>query len=318
MGCCFSRNHEASEQNPPPKLVPESGISLLSPPQLEEETVKEVLSETPSQKRPFTKLEEQKLNPTILPSFPKSEVSEEEEEKKIENKQVPYYMTTPTTTQEVSVSEVSEICSLSESYSTTTLTKEDIEEGEVRQQQRIERSPSKIPQRRRSSSNKNSINDYQYGISGIDYHHNNRERRSPVRRSSEHPSPNRRNDNNNNGFKFGSNNTDMGQTGRRQRIYTANNNSNNNRSWRDPGESSGRRSRSPSVTRNNNNEAMGQNKSGMGRSPSARKAGRSPARIPPMASENSSKSETSKEDVEGNGNESLENPLVSLECFIFL
>ncbi|KAI3937068.1 hypothetical protein MKX01_015283 [Papaver californicum] len=315
MGCCFSRNHEVSEQNPPPKLIP-SGISRLSPPiapQLEEETVKEVLSETPSQKRPSsTKLKEQKQNPTILPSFPKSEVSEEEE-KKIENKQVPYYMTTPTTTQEVSVSEVSEICSLSESYSTTTLTKEDIEEGEVRQQQRIERSPSKIPQRRRSSNNKNSINDYQHGISGIDYHHN-RERRSPVRRSSEQPSPNRRNENNN-GFKFGSNNTDIG---RRQRIYTANNNNNNNRSRRDPGESSGRRSRSPSVTRNNTNEVMGQNKSGMGRSPSERKAGRSPARIPPMASENSSKSETSKEDVEGNGNESLETPLVSLECFIFL
>ncbi|OVA20228.1 hypothetical protein BVC80_157g17 [Macleaya cordata] len=285
MGCCFSKNDD-SNRNPPPSFPPpvlDSDISRLKPPlppQLEEETVKEVLSETPSQKPPsFLKIEEQKTNP-ILPSFSKIEVEEEEEEKKIE-KEAPFFVN------QQEVSEVSEICSLSESYSTTTLTeKREDEEGEVRQ--RVDRSPAKVPRKRSNTG--------EFGL-GTD-----RRRRSPARRSE--PSPGRRNDN---AMKFGSN-TEVGHTGRR-RISAG-----NNRSWRDPGESSGRRSRSPSTR---TETSQGKTGLGLGRSPSSRKTGRSPARIPAISPENGLKLEEFKE---GNGltNESLENPLVSLECFIFL
>ena len=100
---------------------------------------------------------------------------------------------------------------------------------------------------------------------------------------------------------------------------------------KDPGESSGRRSRSPAV-----------NRSVMGRSPFVRRTNPSPGRLKsdhPVESGNSRKvrqqqqqhhAATTTTSMEGkwpssnNGattsspNESLENPLVSLECFIFL
>ncbi|CAL0334394.1 unnamed protein product [Lupinus luteus] len=53
------------------------------------------------------------------------------------------------------------------------------------------------------------------------------------------------------------------------------------------------------------------------RSPSARRTNQSPARARTAASENGSRKKESPA-MEQSGNESLENPLVSLECFIFL
>lgn len=70
------------------------------------------------------------------------------------------------------------------------------------------------------------------------------------------------------------------------------------------GESSGRRSRSP-VTRA---------ESGLGRAPSARRTGKSPGRVGP--GEKIRKVEPAP--TNGSNDELLENPLVSLECFIFL
>ncbi|KAM7525125.1 hypothetical protein LguiA_015027 [Lonicera macranthoides] len=77
----------------------------------------------------------------------------------------------------------------------------------------------------------------------------------------------------------------------------------------DSGESSGRRTMSPVRYTEG-----GSTRFDLGRSPSVRKTGKSPGRIG---------SEKTRKGAEGNKwapttNESLENPLVSLECFIFL
>lgn len=82
---------------------------------------------------------------------------------------------------------------------------------------------------------------------------------------------------------------------------------------REPGENSGRRSGSPGRRAN------------AGRSPSGRRAGPSPGRVRMVRDPNESESDERKEEEEREResewqgpNESLENPLVSLECFIFL
>lgn len=82
------------------------------------------------------------------------------------------------------------------------------------------------------------------------------------------------------------------------------------------GECSGRRSRSPAMRAENGGYG-----SGLGRSPSVRKTGKSPGRVRSELGERVRKMEESEGENKWpptNGNESLENPLVSLECFIFL
>lgn len=84
---------------------------------------------------------------------------------------------------------------------------------------------------------------------------------------------------------------------------------------RESGESSGRRSTSPAMRA----------ESGVGRAQSGRKAGRSPGRVGPGSGDKIRKVDGGKESGESkwaptsaSNDESLENPLVSLECFIFL
>ncbi|XP_041993289.1 uncharacterized protein LOC121743946 [Salvia splendens] len=73
--------------------------------------------------------------------------------------------------------------------------------------------------------------------------------------------------------------------------------------------SSGRRSRSP-VTRAD---------PGLGRAQSARRTGKSPGRVAPGSADKIRKLDGGNEWPPTNGsNESLDNPLVSMECFIFL
>lgn len=85
---------------------------------------------------------------------------------------------------------------------------------------------------------------------------------------------------------------------------------------RDAGESSRRRSRSPAVR----NDGGGSRQS-LGRSPSVRKTGRSPGRVRSDLTDKTRKVDGGN-NREGKwpptSNELLENPLVSLECFIFL
>ncbi|OIT28513.1 hypothetical protein A4A49_18416 [Nicotiana attenuata] len=96
-------------------------------------------------------------------------------------------------------------------------------------------------------------------------------------------------------------------------------------SRKDNGESSFRRTRSPVMCADQN----GGTRNSISRCPSARKSGKSPGRVrselgdrrrkPPAEAGNSSYRENrdNKQPLK-NGNESLENPLVSMECFIFL
>ncbi|CAA0817930.1 Unknown protein [Striga hermonthica] len=86
----------------------------------------------------------------------------------------------------------------------------------------------------------------------------------------------------------------------------------------DGGEGSGRRSRSP-ATRTDS----GSVRSGAGRSPSAKKRGKSPGRVGSGLGEKARKVDEERKDCGDwrcppTNDESLENPLVSLECFIFL
>lgn len=86
---------------------------------------------------------------------------------------------------------------------------------------------------------------------------------------------------------------------------------------KDIGEISGRRSRSP-VRRTNG----GSSKTDLGRSPSSRRLGKSPGRVGSGLGDRLRKVDEGKENGRDKwpltSNEILENPVVSLECFIFL
>ncbi|KAH1066044.1 hypothetical protein J1N35_031031 [Gossypium stocksii] len=296
MGCCLSTKKGSSRGkeahlhaglesfNQKPSLE-----SRAPPPSAEEETVKEVLSETPKPKaRIFIPQEEEKKKPQIeKPAFVKTQG---EESLNFNIKPEPKL---PVNVIEESASEdVSEICSVSVSESVSTITDRRDEEEEVRQQ-KVFRSPA------RSGSRNQVVG------------------RSPTRKLDQ--SPGRRN-----GVVNG------GSASVRlihSREPTVRRGSRPDPPRKDPGESSGRRSRSPAV-----------NRSVMGRSPSGRRTNQSPgrARLDPGETGNSKKVEqqhggTTTTTMEGKWpssnnnaatssapNESLENPLVSLECFIFL
>ncbi|KAG6416577.1 hypothetical protein SASPL_124010 [Salvia splendens] len=260
MGCCISTN----KSNPSHKTghIPSSatihGIVSKSPPPshplAEDETVKEVLSETPKPPIPIPNFHSKHESPFIK-SAPLLKNKERHAAVGIK----------PQFTAD-DLSEASEICSsLSESVSaTTSVTDRRAELRELRQ-----RSPARSRSRLFSG----------------ELHREKMVGRSPARRSE--PSPGRARPVPASGY------------GRR----------------RDTGESSGRRSRSP-VTRAD---------PGLGRAQSARRrTGKSPGRVAPGSAEKIRKldggneSGGSKWPPTNGSNESLENPLVSLECFIFL
>ncbi|KAK3039536.1 hypothetical protein RJ639_027680 [Escallonia herrerae] len=260
MGCCLSTtppkaNHPLSIPSTHHQChLPESGPDARDPPPpppvLEEETVKEVLSETPMPKSP---------TPVVADSTKRPKV----QEVKVES------LAPANPTDEI-VSEVSEICSFSGSFSTTTVTEvRDDDGGEVTQ--RVRKSPAKIPRKRPYSGEVP---------------------RSPVGKSAPSPVSART------------------VTGQRWNAGPA------SVIRRDSGEGSGRRSRSPVRRRE-----AGPRRNVRYRSPTGGAAatggsgGRSPARI---AGDGKKVIEKANDDVKAETSESLDNPLVSLECFIFL
>ncbi|GMI82370.1 hypothetical protein like AT1G11125 [Hibiscus trionum] len=297
MGCCVSTNRGSSGEK---EAHLEVGLesfnqkpileSRAPPPSAEEETVKEVLSETPKPKAPiFIPQEEKKKTQIENPVFVKIQ------EKESLNFNTKPELKSPVNFIEDSASEdVSEICSVSLSESISTITDRRDDEEEVTKPQRVFRSPA------RSGSRNQVVG------------------RSPTRKLEQ--SPGRRN-----GVVYGGSSVRLVQN----REPTVRRGSKPDPPRKDPGESSGRRSRSPAV-----------NRSAMGRSPSGRRTNQSPgrARLDPGESGQTKKVEqqhctttTTTTTMEGkwpssnnNGatssapNESLENPLVSLECFIFL
>ncbi|WCJ26974.1 hypothetical protein M5689_008750 [Euphorbia peplus] len=284
MGCCLTTTHGG--RNVPigsdsVKIDKSTPSENRAPPSIEEEKVKEVLSETPK----LIKLEihhdeeddKQKKNIQIDP-VPFLIVEDDKKEMNKLNFQEEDM---------VSEKENSEVCSLSisETVSTTTFDY-GCNEDESEVKQRVKRSPAKLPAKNRSVSG--DFGPRRGRIAG----------KSPCRRTDQ--SPDKRNNVGRGGcgsVKPGQiRESSVGRRGLRPDPYR-----------RDPGEGSGRRSRSPVINRSTT----------IGRSPSARRVNESPGRVRtdvpdkrPTTSNVGTSSTTP--------NESLENPLVSLECFIFL
>lgn len=313
MGCCLSTS-QINQKSPhkhhhsPGSIATGESRAPPPPPSVEEETVKEVLSEThrpkPSPSRsqspnPKSKLEEdaeKKQIPKPEPVlFPIIKLNDEKF-----NNTTPFYLNAAAPAEE-EISEVSEICSLSESVSaTTTITRDDDEELEPR----VYRSPMKL-------TNKNNRS-----LAG-DLGSTRRERavgKSPTRRSNH--SPGRIN-----GVGWGQT---MSRRGLRMMDLQQQQQQQLRRDWCS---GSDRRSRSPATNRTDN----GVNRPGVGRSPAARRSVRSPGRAalgPNPNYGNNQRREAEDNRVEEGKwpppntrtttDESLENPLVSLECFIFL
>ncbi|XP_068645006.1 uncharacterized protein [Aristolochia californica] len=277
MGCCISKKDPSSKGSPLPVLGSENRHDSLKeensreppPAPQEEETVKEVLSETP--KPPLVVIpsgdkgiEKGPPKPSV-PAIPT-------EDKKFDRR-----FSLLSSNDETS--EMSEICSLSESIS-TTITEKKEENGfeEVEMRPKNYTSPAKFQRKRPLSGDYPGRRDH----GG----------KSPARRSE--PSPGRRTPGR------------EGQTVTRSRISNK----------RDPGEDSGRRSRSPAVRRDSKGSATPRNE--LTRSTSTRKMGRALRLVPEeLAKATIPQTEGTREGGPP-ANESLENPLVSLECFIFL
>lgn len=310
MGCCVSTNRGSSTEK---ESHLQLGIepfhqkpvleSRAPPPSAEEETVKEVWSETPKPKAPIFMIprkeeEEEKKTQQQIEKLAPAFVEIQEKESLCFNNIIKKTEPKSPAVEESASEDVSEICSVSLSESVSTVTDRRDEEDEVRQQ-KVFRSPA------RPGSSRNRV----VG-------------RSPTRKLDQ--SPGRRNGVVAIGGNGGSSSFSSVRRGRPDPPR------------KDPGESSGRRSRSPAV-----------NRSVMGQSPSGKRTNQSPGRVrrdPPPQRGNSKKVGHQQQKLHGspattmegkwpscssttaNGaaaatssaNESLENPLVSLECFIFL
>ncbi|KAL4585554.1 hypothetical protein LXL04_010177 [Taraxacum kok-saghyz] len=252
MGCCASTN----KPPPSPEFHSRSSKSSRAPPPVDEETVKEVLSEIPNRNH-FLQIEDEPRKSTPRKSLHK--IQHQQQNNNLDD------------------NSLSEICStMSESISTTTL------EEEInilrRRVSNSHRSPAKL---------------------------RNQQHNSPVRGKQQSPGRIRSVcEPNNRGSGFGS-------AGRQRPV---------------PGSGHVSRSRSP-ANRAAVRGGGGGTRNGIGRSPSARKRENSPGGFRAGLPERSLKPDLSSgmEIDEGswgppdrNDDESLENPLVSLECFIFL
>ncbi|KAF9683530.1 hypothetical protein SADUNF_Sadunf04G0023300 [Salix dunnii] len=314
MGCCVSTDHNEPsklEKQQPFQEGSESLKPTKSPPRslYQDETVKEVLSETPRPKPPKNPMENlhqengrqlqevHKESIHLDPAFLDEVNMKESKFKNISKEEVHHQG-------QVSEQDESEACSLSysESISTTTTNNNDkrdyyyYDDDEVKQ--RVSRSP--LPPRKRVSGELGLKKDRFVG-------------KSPARRTTEQ-SPSKRNGAINGGSVRLVQSREMGsgQVGARR-------GSRPSPKKRDPGEGSARRSRSPAT-----------NRSAMGRSPSTRRTNQSPGRVRKDAHEGGGNDNKDSNGMEAKwpsssnvanettNDESLENPLVSLECFIFL
>lgn len=290
MGCCASSHeapatgkHRHSSQSP---CKGAAGGGAPPPPSLvEKETVKEVLSsEIPKPKADPDKVDEdqKKTSAVLVAACVGNEI--EEKAVKIENP-VPAAPASPPS----EASLVSDMCSWSESVSAATVidTRDgnDEDDGRSREvRQRVGRAAApKFPRNCRASPPGSVRGRRQPGVATS----------SPVRRSEASPRPSM--------GRSGSG-REAGQLTPTRRVVPR----------QELGEVSRRRRSMSPATRSG---------SGAGRSPSVRKTGRAPGvRIPAKATaaESSGQAEETWRMEEHDNDESLENPLVSLECFIFL
>ncbi|XP_027185032.1 neurofilament medium polypeptide-like [Coffea eugenioides] len=302
MGCCLSTQKKPSKDGDkcggasPPK-------PLRSPPRAEEETVKEVLvlSETPIPKPSVPDVVDKKNDRCKPPENQELEI-QIQSTAEIKPAKESTVVIKPAEDIISEASEQSELCSFTGSFSTTTtataMDKRD--DGEEVNQ----KSPVRVRRKRTNAGD----------IAGA------RERsvRSPARRPL--PSPEKK--------PVVSSRPAQGRAMASHRRNVGGGMGPPNGLRRDAGEGSARRSRSP-VTRGQ----VGPRQNVRYRSPGLSENGRAGGRSPARALDNVVKVEKSSDDVvlpennnterrnddvSGEAGESLENPLVSLECFIFL
>lgn len=315
MGCCVSTVE--SSKSPPDGLHHHKSnatveVESRSPPAAEEETVKEVLSETPISKSqlPLFTADAKTQMPAIQPQnkfqfhdlqqvFFTPQIAFSLQDSKIPMPHAPPPPDNFDSKEEVSeVSQLSELCSVTESFSTaTTATIGERREDEATSKrssrettsQRLIRSPSSNPPRKRP-----------YNVDSASA----RERRSksPARRAQ--PSPEKRNRGNTRTVRE----RESGQATARKP------NAGSTGVRRDAGEKSGRRSRSPSTR-------MNQSKVNAGGRSQLKPAGGTGRQLPPPSKTTGDENNGGEKIEDGNHGvpqESLENPHVSMECFIFL
>ncbi|KAL2495073.1 hypothetical protein Fot_38830 [Forsythia ovata] len=273
MGCCVSTTTKSAAPNSP---IFKSKCNRKSPPAaqplLEEETVKEVLSETPIiPKQPLSSIrrfqENRRKETPFIRADPLTPDFSKVVYKKQQNKTVlekPYMVFN---NDEISEEGLSEAASVSTAFTEKRENNDSIEDvKEVRQ-----KSPAKFKNRSFSGEVKQD----------------RAVKKSPVRRPESSP------------VRVGSGRESPAVYGK----------------GKDIGERSGRRSRSP-VTRTDSGPA----KMGLDRSQSSRRTGKSPGRVGSGLGERHRKLGEDNRDRKWppTSNETLENPLVSLECFIFL
>ncbi|XP_010924056.1 uncharacterized protein [Elaeis guineensis] len=285
MGCCFSKTEAPSRGGAASTVCRRRSPPLPEPEALQEETVKEVLSETPKARPREEGIEKEKVGfDMVLKGDPGvNSIKEDYDERSEEN---------------------SEVCSMSEGFSASTMATDkrlgeegDLEEveGEARRASE-DRPPAKF-QRKRSVSGKIP---------------RSRERGASCGSGRSSPSPVKRREGAV-GRTYSARETGQGKAAR-SRVPAG------DAFRRDPGERSGRRSVSPAAKRAA--EMRSATAGGQCRVvPASRANGRStPLRIPPQAAAvaDDEDGRMAEEASGGEGKESLENPLVSLECFIFL
>ncbi|KAL2524537.1 Uncharacterized protein Adt_09591 [Abeliophyllum distichum] len=267
MGCCQSSKSQPEIENHRP--VSESKGEAGAPPlPVEEETVKEVLSETH-----VAKVSTQKV-----------EIKNERMQKlKIESRDVIKLKYTEEIVSEASG--FSDMGSFTESFSTTGMENKEDDDGEVNQ-----RVQARIPRRRQNAGD-------------ISVGRIRRERSAPTRRTTTSRE--------NRGQVTASRQV-QGRTATVQRR-----NAGTEKGLRqDSGEISSRRSRSPVTS-----GEVGRQGNLRSKSPGLDETGRSDGASLVKTAESgdgSVKVEKSNDDVLAEDGESLENPIVSLECFIFL
>ncbi|CAM8890679.1 unnamed protein product [Rhodiola kirilowii] len=269
MGCCASRDGGSESSR-----VRRSDDKAASFTSMEEETVKEVLSETPARPACFVSRDNASAKSNNNNNIYRRNVGLHE-----------HLMMKPGYHQDTHApsvtDEISEAGSLYENMTATMAEGRDSNEYYRNNQTTRDMTPVKYP---KSKSFSGEMGRQKSG------------HRSPAKNSSD-PSPRRRN-------------------GGTSRSVSARD-SPQKAAWGRPesGERSGRRSRSPGM------RAEGSRSVGVGRSPSGRKMqGQSPNRGRGTPAESSRRSEQQGggEGKWAKAEESIENPLVALECFIFL
>ncbi|XP_027348200.1 uncharacterized protein LOC113859689 [Abrus precatorius] len=295
MGCCFS-TPKTQNQNQIPNQKHQNALKIQQPheppPYLEEESVKEVLSETPIPKS---------LQVPILMPETKTQMPS------LQNPPVKFETKVPIPIEDqVSevVSQLSETCSISESFSTATTTTattttatEKREEDEATSKRSRREGATNHKWDRSPSRKRPYVADGNFATG--------RERRvkSPARRPD--PSPEKK-------IKGGSRVVRGRGSGP---VANRKLNAGSAAVRRDPGEGSGRRSRSPSCAR----AVGGTSKVGAG---GGRKQVLPENGVVEKEKEKEKEKSESEEVVEKNDvvspEECLENPHVSMECFIFL